>query len=198
MVHLGTAQLETPRLLLRRFCAGDASDMLRNWAADPQVQHLYAEPVYETPQAVTGLLHAWQTGYTKMDFYRWAITQKDTGENIGQIAFCRVYADAAEVEYAIGQAFWGRGYTAEALCAVLRYAFERVGFACVEGFHRAANPRSGRVMQKAGMQPVPTITSFAREGREPLGEVCYALTRGEYMGGAAPGCTFAGDPADMP
>ena len=37
MRHTGTITLETPRLILRRFAAGDAAAMYRNWASDPEV-----------------------------------------------------------------------------------------------------------------------------------------------------------------
>lgn len=33
MRHTGTITLETPRLILRRFAAGDAAAMYRNWAS---------------------------------------------------------------------------------------------------------------------------------------------------------------------
>ena len=56
MKHSGTQTIETERLILRRFSERDADDMLQNWAADPRVQHEYGEPVYETAEAVRGLL----------------------------------------------------------------------------------------------------------------------------------------------
>ncbi|MBP0976160.1 MAG: GNAT family N-acetyltransferase, partial [Oscillospiraceae bacterium] len=91
MQHCGTLTIETPRLLLRKFAPEDASDMLQNWAADPQVQHEYGEPVYQTPEAVQGLLQSYIAGYAQPDFYRWAIILRETNQNIGQIAFCKVW-----------------------------------------------------------------------------------------------------------
>lgn len=63
MKHCGTQTIETPRLILRRFLPEDAADMLQNWAADPQIQHEYGEPVYETPDAVQFLLQTYLLGY---------------------------------------------------------------------------------------------------------------------------------------
>lgn len=37
MKKAGTQRLETGRLILRRFTVGDAEDMYRNWASDPEV-----------------------------------------------------------------------------------------------------------------------------------------------------------------
>ena len=39
----------------------------------------------------------------------------------------------------------------EALCAVIRYAFDSAGVNRLEAFHSVRNPASGAVMRKAGM-----------------------------------------------
>ena len=73
-----------------------------------------------------------------MDFYRWAIIEKKSMENIGQIAFCRVYSECntAEIEYCIGENFWGNGYANEALAAVIDFTFKNTGFHKLEAYHR--------------------------------------------------------------
>lgn len=181
--HTGTVELETERLLLRRFDLDDAESMLVNWIANPKVQNNYGEPIYESIGAVRDLLNLWIPQYASRSFYRWAITLKETGENIGQIAFCGVYEDVetAEVEYCIGEAYWRNGYATEALEAVLRYAFEPPKFYKLEAFHRAENPSSGRVLHKAGMERVPNVYRCEIENKLPLGKMCYALTRDEYF-----------------
>ena len=47
MNKTGTQQLETHRLILRRFCAEDAEDMFRNWASDPEVTRYLTWPVHK-------------------------------------------------------------------------------------------------------------------------------------------------------
>ena len=112
MKHCGTKRIETPRLLLRQFTDDDCGDMLKNWISNPNVQFEYGEPVYTTISEVEKLLDKWKKGYSDIDFYRWAIIEKERMENIGQIAFCRVYSNCktAEIEYCIGEKFWGKGY----------------------------------------------------------------------------------------
>lgn len=171
----GTIPLSTGRLLLRRFTLEDVDDMLRHWIADPEVQRNYGEPVYQTEQAVRALLEQWISRYEDGGFYRWAVVWKETGECVGQIAFCRVYPEiaTAEVEYCVGRAFQGRGIATEALRSVIAYALEEAGFARVEAFHRAANRASGRVLQKAGMALACTVRRFELAGHKPEQELCY-------------------------
>ena len=87
MTHCGIKPLETQRLILRRFNESDRDAVFRNWASDTQVQSLYSESVYETPEAVSVLHARYIAAYEKEDAYRWAIVEKQSGDCIGQIAF---------------------------------------------------------------------------------------------------------------
>ncbi len=178
MKHCGTQQIETPRLLLRAFSDEDYNDMIKNWIANPNVQFEYGEPIYTTPQEVKALLDEWKKGYLRADFYRWAIIEKASEENIGQIAFCRVYSECktAEIEYCIGENFWGNGYASEALEAVIDFIFKNTDFQKLEAYHRAENAKSGRVLEKSSMKITDTVERFIRENKTPEGEVCYCIT----------------------
>ena len=91
MKHLGTQMFETSRLNSRRISAFDYEDMYKNWASDPRIQFEYGEPVYSTVSEVKTLLNTYIESYSKPDYYRWAIIEKESNVNIGQIAFCKVY-----------------------------------------------------------------------------------------------------------
>ena len=179
MRHTGTQPFETARLLCRRFGPEDCESMFANWASSPRVQPEYGEPVYETAEAVRGLLTQYLAGYAQPDFYRWAIEEKASGQNIGMIAFCKVWDDCktAEIEYCIGADFWGHGYAGEALGAVIEWTFAQTGFTKLEAYHRAANPKSGRVLQKSVMHRTQTVERFRRAGGTPDGEVCYCIEK---------------------
>ena len=178
MKHCGTQQIQTSRLLLRPFTDGDCDNMLKNWVSNPLVQTEYGEPVYTTLSEVKQLLDKWQKNYSNSDFYRWAIIEKKSLENIGQIAFCRVYSDCktAEIEYCIGESFWGNGYANEALSAVIDYVCSNTDFHKLEAYHRIENIKSARVLQKSSMHITDAVQRFVREGTLPKGEVCYCIT----------------------
>ncbi len=183
MHHTGTKPFETARLLCRPFKQEDCEDMLKNWIANLNVQAEYGEPVYTTIQEVETLLHEYTRNYQKPDFYRWAIIEKESDENIGQIAFCRVYSECrtAEIEYCIGEPFWGKGYATEALAGLIDHTFRCTGFQKLEAYHRAENTKSGRVLQKSAMHMTDTVERFVREGVSPHGEVCYCIEKVAYQ-----------------
>lgn len=179
MHHTGTIAFETKRLLCRPFREEDCEDMLKNWIANPNVQTEYGEPVYTMLQEVKTLLQDYIRNYQRPDFYRWAIIEKDSGENIGQIAFCRVYSECrtAEIEYCIGELFWDKGYATEALAGLIDHTFRSTEFQKLEAYHRAENTKSGRVLQKSAMHVTDTVERFFREGATPHGEVCYCIEK---------------------
>ena len=181
--HIGTQTIETERLVLRKFKVGDAVDMFNNWASNPKIQLEYGEPVYSSKEQVQELLDKWIMYYSDSGFYRWAIILKESNVNIGQIAFCRVYEEVAtaEIEYCIGEAYWGNRYALEALNAVIKYMLIKSDFKKLEAFHREANPKSGRVLERTKMKRVPTVRRFELSGENPEGEICYAITKEEFQ-----------------
>ena len=183
MNHIGTKSFETERLICRPFVATDCEDMLKNWIANPNIQFEYGEPVYTTVAEVNELLSKYIEGYQNPDFYRWAIIEKESGENIGQIAFCKVYSDCqtAEIEYCIGEKFWGNGYAGEALSGVIDFTFNNTDFVKLEAYHRIENEKSGRVLKKSSMQVTDTVERFVRENISPHGEICYYITKEMYL-----------------
>lgn len=182
MQHFGTKTFETERLICRPFISKDYEDMFKSWAANPHIQFEYGEPVYTNISQVKELLTKYIESYQKPDFYRWAIVEKISKENIGQIAFCKVYSDCqtAEIEYCIGESFWGKGYAGEALSGLINFAFRNTDFLKLEAYHRSENVKSGRVLEKSAMHITDTVERFIREKSLPHGEVCYCITKDIY------------------
>lgn len=183
MQHFGTKNFETKRLICRQFISEDYEDMFKNWVANPNIQLEYGEPVYSTISQVKGLLTEYIDSYRKPDFYRWAIVEKSSNQNIGQIAFCRVYSDCkiAEIEYCIGESFWGNGYAGEALDGLIDFTFNNTDFMKLEAYHRCENMKSGKVLEKSQMHVTDTVERFVREKTLPIGEVCYCINRNDFV-----------------
>jgi RimJ/RimL family protein N-acetyltransferase len=61
-------------------------------------------------------------------------------------------SQAPELGYWLGAAHWGKGYTTEALHAVIDYAFGAFEHAALHAGARVTNPASRRVLEKCGFQ----------------------------------------------
>lgn len=152
--HIGTMQLETDRLILRRFTIDDAESVFNNWTSDEEVTKYLTWPTHKNVDVSREYMEYCVKGYADSSFYQWAIELKDTHELIGNISVVKVIdkIDSLELGWVIGRKYWGNGYTAEAALKVIEFLFDKVGANCIYAEHDVNNPNSGRVMQKAGMK----------------------------------------------
>lgn len=162
MKHIGTKELNTSRLILRRFTMEDAEPMYRNWASDPEVTRFLTWPTHGSVEISRMVITDWVAGYEKDDFYLWAIVPKELGEPIGSISVVSTndQVDMVQIGYCIGKNWWHRGFMSEALKAVLDFSFEEVGANRVEAVHDPRNPHSGGVMRKCGMKYEGTLRQY--------------------------------------
>ena len=82
-----------------------------------------------------------------------------------------------EVTYAVGSAWWGKGYAPEALKAVMDFLFDRVGVNRIEAGHDVRNPNSGRVMEKVGMLKEGVLRQAGRNNQGLFDLVFYAMLK---------------------
>lgn len=86
----------------------------------------------------------------------------------------------ADVGYCMSKAWWGKEIMPEALRAVIAFFFEEVGMNRVAARHDRNNPKSGRVMEKAGMTYEGVQRMGGRNNQGIVDEVWYSILRSEY------------------
>lgn len=182
LTHVGTQTIETERLILRRFEYSDCDAVFKNWASDEKVQTMYCEPVYSTNEEVKGLLDKYISGYSREDYYRWAVIDKENGECIGQIAYFLVDSKNhfAEIEYCIGQQFQRKGYATEAAKAVIAFGFDRMNLHKVQICCKTINVPSRRVIEKCGFTYEGTLRDYFFIDGEYVGRNYFSILKNEY------------------
>lgn len=142
-------EIRTERLLLRPFKLKDVDDVYA-YAKDPEWGRFLTIPYpYEYRDAeihvARSFLNPWDTRPT------FAISLEDTvigGVNV------RIDTDkmTADLGYGIGREHWGKGLTAEAVAAVIEWAFDEFDIVKVGARADFRNRQSWRVMEKLGMK----------------------------------------------
>ena len=181
MKKTGTHRLETERLILRPFVIEDAEDMYRNWASDPEVTKFLTWPAHAGVDISKMVLNDWIPRYEDGRYFNWAMDYKENGQVIGNIAVVKLREDtcAADMGYCMGRAWWGKGLMPEALTAVMNYLFYTAGLNRIAACHDVNNPKSGRVMEKAGMKREGVWRQAGRNNRGLCDEVWYAMLRSD-------------------
>lgn len=183
MNHLGTVELETIRLKLRRFTIEDAENMYKNWASEDEVTRFLTWPPHASAEVTRELLSHWVKEYENKNYYNWVIELKETKEIVGNISVVSVKEniEGASLGYCMGTKWWGKEIMPEAGKAVIKYLFEQVGFHRIDAAHDKNNPKSGRVMQKIGMTYEGTLRSAGFCNQGIIDEVWYSILREEYI-----------------
>ena len=185
--------IETERLLLRRFTPDDAQVMFDTWASDPDVTRYMTWLPHPDTNETRDIIEKWMKRYetcaTELCEVNYAITIKVRhiyprvhGKLIGSIGLVPRERNASvEIGYCTGKAFWGHGYVTEAARALVTLAFDRMNAQKVIAFHHPENAASGRVMQKCGMKREGILRKdFFAPALGMCDAVTYSILREEY------------------
>lgn len=184
MNSIGTKEIHTERLVLRKFEFTDAGDMLELWVSKPEIQHLYSEPTYNTIDEVNGLLQKYIDNYSNSNYYRWAIEDSESKRCIGQIAFYLVDMKNhfAEIEYCIATDYQNRGLMTEAVSAVIKFGFEEIGLHKIQISTKEINAPSKRVIEKSGFTYEGTLRDYFYHDGKYLDRLYFSMLESEYEG----------------
>jgi [ribosomal protein S5]-alanine N-acetyltransferase len=182
MNHLGTIEIETERLCLRKFLTQDDETAYRNWTSDNQTTAYLRWPTHASLEVTQRVLSDWIASYSRKDFYQWAIVLKALGEPIGTISVVdqNERVNSVHIGYCIGSKWWNQGITTEAFRAIIPYLFNKVKVNRIEAQHDPNNPGSGKVMQKCGLKYEGTLREADFSNKGIVDAAMYSLLASEY------------------
>ncbi len=144
-----TVEITLPKCLLREWRKGDVESLVahaNNVKVSRNLHDAFPHP-YTRADA-----EAWielTSGFTSGTVFAIVVD----GQAVGGIGLTRgkdVDRRTAAIGYWLGEPYWGRGITTEALRAVTEYAFEKFDLARLEAYVFEWNLGSTRVLEKAG------------------------------------------------
>ena len=167
-------ELQTNRLILRGWRENDAESLYK-YAQNPNIGPVAGwqahTSIENSREIIKTVLSADET---------YAVVLKQTGEIVGSIGLMMSKREIHSVEMAeregeigfwIGEPFWGQGLIPEAVCELLRHAFEDIRLTAVLCGYYEGNEKSKRVQEKCGFvyhhteynKPVPLMNDFRTE-----------------------------------
>lgn len=185
MKLIGTKELETDRLILRKIKLEDYKKAYNNWCSNDNVSRYVVWNTHKDEEETKELFEIWVEDYKNLDTFRWIVELKDTKELIGTIDVVNkkiLKYDSCEIGYCYGEKYWNNGYATEALKRVIKFLFEEVDAYIIFADHLSNNPSSGKVMQKSGMKFDGKLRQrfLDKDGiRNDL--LCYSITKEEYF-----------------
>lgn len=154
MAFLSSYQhLITPDLILRPITLTDAPAIF-SYASDPRVAHFtHWHPHSNLDETIRYITQIQQMPTTQV----WGIEEQDSKMIIGECSITLHENGRAELYYALGYNYWGKGYATQALTTLLTIAEATPAIERLEAWIIKENISSCRVAQKAGLQLIQTI-----------------------------------------
>jgi RimJ/RimL family protein N-acetyltransferase len=191
---LEPVQIQTPRLLLREFEAGDFAGVHR-YASDLEVvRHMEWGPnTEEETRNFLRLVMETRAITPRHDFTLAVCLGEGVGGRSGEwrsgevIGGCTLHiTDAgyreAYIGYCLARNQWGRGYATEVARGLLKFGFEDLE---LHRIHATCDPRndpSARVLEKIGMQREGRLREHVLQRGEWRDSWLYAILEREYRG----------------
>lgn len=178
MKHCRTRNIESKRLILRKFTLNDALSMYKNWASDKEVTKYLTWLPHLNVTVTKNVIKNWVNNYSSDNYYKWAIILKENGnEPIGDISVVSLkeQESIATIGYCIGKFWWNKGITSEALKLVIDFLFDEIGLKEIEAEYDSNNLGSGKVMQKCGMQYKKTFYLTKENDKRCSTFYCYSI-----------------------
>ena len=143
--------LETNRLLLRKFTLDDAQEMFNNWANDEEVTKFMTWNPHCNIEQTKTILNIWIKEYDNYQTLRYGIVLKETNELIGSIDIVDFVDNNPEIGYCLSKKYWNKGLMSEACTALINKLFQ-IGYKKIVIEADENNIGSNRVIEKCGFK----------------------------------------------
>ena len=146
---MNTPELKTERLILRKFTDRDINALFLILKDEEVNTFLPWFPVKNIEETKRFFEEQYASKYAQPQGYAYAICLKEDNFPIGYINVSM--GDSHDLGYGLRKEFWHKGITSEAAKAIVQQV-KKDGLPYLTATHDRNNPRSGLVMQRAGMK----------------------------------------------
>ncbi len=145
-------KLETERLILDQIKPEDIPKIVVYAGNIKITENTRSMPHPYFEEDAISWLHMLNQGFKNKDNFIFAIRTKVDEAFMGGIGLTlNVKNNRAELGYWIAEPFWNKGYTTEAVKAILKFGFEELYLNKITAEYLTTNEASGKVMIKNGM-----------------------------------------------
>ena len=162
-----------------RWASEDDVDALYEIFSDPRVMRYWSSGPLANREAAAAMQREIVQHNLSDTQMKWGLALRDTNILIGTVTLFNLSRSngRAEIGYAMGSAYWGKGYMNEALTGLIVHAFDVMNFRRLEADVDPRNNASIRTLERLGFQR----EGFLRERWHVGGELQDAFFYGLLM-----------------
>ncbi|HXW51314.1 MAG TPA: GNAT family N-acetyltransferase [Candidatus Acidoferrales bacterium] len=156
-------EIETPRLLLRRWTYADR-DAFARMTQDPDVMRYMHDSVPLSDREVDAALASTIERYEQLGFGDWALVERETNEILGESGLGKLEGRTdIEIGWMLLPRHWGKGYAFEAASAVKEHARSVIGLRHLVALTRPDNARSIDLAGRLGLREAGRLVHLGHE-----------------------------------
>jgi RimJ/RimL family protein N-acetyltransferase len=180
---VGFSQLDSPRLVLRRFQDDDLAAFLA-YRNDPEIARYQSWDTISAPRAQSFIQNQkQQEPGLPGQWFQFALELKESRQIVGDCGLCVLVQDArqAQLGVTLARPQHGRGLASEAVSAVLDYAFINLDLHRVMAIVDVENSASARLMENVGLRREGHFVKHAWFKGHWADEYLYAVLQAEWL-----------------
>ena len=120
--------------------------------SDHRVMRYWSTPAMHDASQAERYFESIQEGFRSQQLFQWGIQVGEDLAGTCTLFHLDLVHRRAEIGYALGYRFWGKGLAQDAVTAVIRFAFETLDLHRMEADVDPRNARSLRLLQKLGFR----------------------------------------------
>ena len=157
-MELKLQTLETERLLLRKLKETDYLDLFEIRSDESLNRHIDVQ-IEKTIDQTLKYIDKINVGIVDSKWLLWGVEEKLTHHLIGTVSLWQFKDDykVCEIGYVTQTKYHGKGYTKEAIEAVLTYGFQKLKLKQINAYTEIQNEPSNLMLQRLGFVYLETI-----------------------------------------
>lgn len=180
------AQLPTlagQRIALRALGDDDVPGLFAIFS-DPEVMRHWDSPPLKSTADAAALFRDIREGFETRRLFQWGISDQTDGRVIGTCTLFRLDRShrRAEIGFALGRRYWGKGLATEALRALIAFAFEQLNLHRLEADADPRNDRSLRLLERQGFKREGYLRERYHVDGEIQDAIILGLLKSDWMG----------------
>ena len=177
--------ITTERLRLRSLSPSDVPALAAIFG-DSEVCRFWSHAALTDADAAQALYDHIVKCFAERSLFQWGIAERDSDAVVGTCTLAALSSEhrRAELGFALARASWGRGLIAEALPALLGFAFETLDLHRLEADVDPRNHRSIRAIERLGFKREGYLPERYHVNGEVQDAVLYGLLRRDWVSNA--------------
>lgn len=166
-----------------RWASEDDVDALYEIFSDPRVMRYWSSGPLANREAAAAMQREIVQHNLSDTQMKWGLALRDTNKLIGTVTLFNLSRSngRAEIGYAMGSAYWGKGYMNEALTGLIVHAFDVMNFRRLEADVDPRNNASIRTLERLGFQREGFLRERWHVGGELQDAYFYGLLKREWQ-----------------